>query len=323
MRIFTATLAAGAIALAGCAQTGTTAASPSRTTPTAAATTAPLPEKPAQLPLPQIPAHITVPEQRAAYIVTHFWDSMDFADTTLSHDTAFIEQNFANFASLFPLIDTRTTLSGAAVALMKKAEANRTAYNLLAETADKYLYDPESPMLSEEAYIPFLEAITGSPFIDNALRARYTAQLEDACKNRQGTTAVDFDMITRAGKKTTLLKECAGATAVILMFYDPECDNCSRIISHMDNDGALHAALTSGRVRIIAVYPDGDEDMYATAAGKIPGKWIDAINPGGKITEQELYSLRAMPSIYLLDVKGTVIIKGADAAGAIAAALAM
>ncbi len=72
MRIFTATLAAGAIALAGCAQTGTTAASPSRTTPTAAATTAPLPEKPAQLPLPQIPAHITAPEQRAAYIVTHF-----------------------------------------------------------------------------------------------------------------------------------------------------------------------------------------------------------------------------------------------------------
>lgn len=277
----------------------------------------------AELQLPAVPPTLVTPADRAAYIVAHFWDNMDFADTIRSHDTNFIEQNFANFASLFPLVDADTTLAPAAAALMKRAEADRAAYNLLAETADKYLYDPNSPMLDEASYIPFLRAITASTFIEPALRARYEAQLADATKNLPGTIAADFTIARRDGSATTLHRLCRGARAVILMFYDPDCENCAHLISQMKSDPALSAAVASGKVKIVAIYPDGEADLFAAGAGKIPAEWTDGMSPDGEIVESETYSIRATPTLYLLDGSARVVMKDADAAAAVPAALRM
>lgn len=46
---------------------------------------------------------------------------------------------------------------------MQRAEADKPAYLLLAELAEKYLYTIDSPMQSEEYFIPFLEAIAHTP----------------------------------------------------------------------------------------------------------------------------------------------------------------
>ena len=45
---------------------------------------------------------LTASEERAEYIISRFWDGMDFADTLRSRDRQFMEQNFVNFLSLFP-----------------------------------------------------------------------------------------------------------------------------------------------------------------------------------------------------------------------------
>ena len=55
-----------------------------------------------ELPLPEVPAGMTAPEERASYILSRFWDGMDFTDTLRSHNRPFMEQNFVNFLSLFP-----------------------------------------------------------------------------------------------------------------------------------------------------------------------------------------------------------------------------
>lgn len=39
-----------------------------------------------------------------------------------------------------------------------RAEKNRKMLHFFEELADKYLYDPNSPMRNEEFYIPVLEA---------------------------------------------------------------------------------------------------------------------------------------------------------------------
>ena len=54
------------------------------------------------LSLPDVPPSLTAPEERAAYIIAHFWDGMDFGDTLRCRDRAFMEQNFVNYLSLFP-----------------------------------------------------------------------------------------------------------------------------------------------------------------------------------------------------------------------------
>ena len=155
---------------------------------TAAAPKAPVPDAVEELPLPLVPSTMTEPTDRAAFIAEHFWDTMDFADTLRSYDEAFMEQNFANFANILPFVD-RQRAQSAVDRLMKGAEADSVAYGKLADIAEKYLYDPNSPMLDEESYILFLNAITGSEFMDRDSRLRFESHLADALKNRLGSTA--------------------------------------------------------------------------------------------------------------------------------------
>ncbi|MDE5744324.1 MAG: DUF5106 domain-containing protein [Paramuribaculum sp.] len=260
---------------------------------------------------PQIPDSLTATPERTAYLIEHFWDNMDFADTTMSTNAAFMEQNFAYYASLFPHTDMHKVLPGAASRLLERAQVLRDAYNLLAETADTYLYEPESPVANEEAYRYFLLAITGSGFIDPALRVRYRIQLEDINKNRPGTIATDFEIKTRNGDTVSLLGKCREAKGTLLIFYDPECHDCTVLVNELKQDMELTKAVESGHLNIIAVYPEGDEELFANGAKKIPDGWIDGISPEGQIIEEELYSIRSFPTIYLIDSDGTVLIRNA------------
>ena len=276
-----------------------------------------------ELRLPAIPDTLKSAPERAAYLIAHFWDNMDFADTTMSANTQFMEQNFANYASLFPHTDIAAILPDAAKELMRRAEVSRDAYNLLAETADTYLYEPESPVANEGAYLYFLEAITESPFIDPALRTRYEIQLQDVQKNRPGTQATDFEILLRDGTTTTLLEKCKSAKATILIFYDPECENCSRLVEEMRRDPDLTGAVSQRHLNIIAVYPDGDEEEFRKAEGKIPDSWTDGISPEGKISEDELYSMPTFPTLYLIDANGKVLIKNGRPAEVVDTALSL
>ena len=53
-----------------------------------------------QLPLPAVPEELRSPEERAAFVSSHFWDALDFSRDSRSLDTAFIEQNFANYLAV-------------------------------------------------------------------------------------------------------------------------------------------------------------------------------------------------------------------------------
>lgn len=273
-----------------------------------------------ELKLPQIPDSLRTAPGRAAYLIEHFWDNMDFADTSLSTNQLFIEQNFSNYASLFPHTDIDSILPAAAKALMRRAETNRDAYNLLAQTADTYLYEPESPVSNEGAYLYFLRAITDSPFIEPALRIRYEVQLKDVQKNRPGTIANNFEIRLRNGNTATLLDLCRGAKANLLLFYDPECSDCTIFVADIKKDTSLEKAIAAGHLNIIAVYPEGDETLFAEGAGKIPSGWIDGISPDGSVSENELYTITYFPTIYLLDTDGKVLLKNADPEEAISKA---
>ena len=72
---------------------------------------------------------------------------------------------------------------------MQRAEADKPAYLLLAELAEKYLYTIGSPMQSEEHFIPFLEAIAHTPLLNDTEKSRPRFLLSAALKNRPGTIA--------------------------------------------------------------------------------------------------------------------------------------
>lgn len=44
----------------------------------------------------------------------------------------------------------------------------------------------------------------------------------------------------------------------------------------------------------------------------IPDGWIDAYCPDETLLDDEVYSLRSLPAIYLIDANGKVVLKNAD-----------
>ena len=113
---------------------------------------------PRELPLPEVPALLTAPEERAAYVLEHFWDGMDFRDTLRSRDRLFMEQCFVNFLSLFPHALPQS-LPSPVGRLLQRAAVDSVAFRLVNSLAEHYLDDPNSPMRNEEHYILFLEAL--------------------------------------------------------------------------------------------------------------------------------------------------------------------
>lgn len=256
-----------------------------------------------QLPLPAVPDSLTTPEQRAAFVSAHFWDAMDWQDHNLSLDTAFMEQNFANYLSILPYADDNARRRSVA-SLMQSASADREVHAFLAWVAEHYLADPNSPMRSEDIYMIFLDEFAKSPLFDEAKKSRYGYQMERAMKNRPGAPAADFAMTDRDGKRLTLLKAAAEKEGTLVLFYDPECEHCKEIL------GEIVKWRFPDGVQVLAIDVTGDAPRFERTKGNYPREWRVAFATD-PIEDDDLYVFPALPSIYLLDGKGRVIMKDA------------
>lgn len=260
-----------------------------------------------ELPLPEVPSALTAPEERAEYIISHFWDRMDFADTLRSRDRRFMEQNFVNFLSLFPHA-RQEVLPPHIGRLLKRAAADSVAFDLVNDIAERYLDDPNSPMRCEEYYILFLEERLRLPGLSEYDRIRPAYRLETAKKNRPGTVATDFSCTDRNGNRRTL--HGTRGKQLLLLFYDPACSHCSEILNGLRESPLIRELIAVKELAVLAVYTEGDRELWDETKEAMPQEWIVAIDDS-RIVERESYSLPAMPVIYLLDAGKRVILKDA------------
>lgn len=259
-----------------------------------------------ELPLPNVPDVLREPSARAAYITEHFWDAMEFNDTLKSHNNGFMEQNFSNFINILPYADKQAQ-EIAVEKLMRKAEADSAAYIIMTEIAEKYLYEPESPMYSEELYVLFLEQFIKSPMLGSYGTLRYRWQYDETQKNRRGTIAANFSYITRDGKRTSL-HETSTADFLLLIFYDPDCEHCNEIIDSLKQNEVLNQLLTNGKLTILAINSGYNKNLWEQTAALLPTEWIVGYE-NGAMQNNGSYVLRAMPTLYLLDFNKEVILK--------------
>jgi len=252
-----------------------------------------------ELPLPAVPGSLQSVEARAAYVVAHFWDAMDFGSPQAC-DTAFVEQSFANYISLLPLAPPDSA-QAAVDALMRRAAAYPAALELLMTTADDYLYHPNSPMRNEEVYILFLKALTCGDYLSAEQRIIPEARLADAMKNRPGSVAADFRADLRGGGRSTLGRIAANAEMTLLIFYDPDCHNCHVILNEL-----AEIPLPQGW-QIAAVDSEPDRSRWEATCGDLPAHWTVMFPASADLSE--LYTLPASPTFYVLDRGARVVLK--------------
>ena len=257
---------------------------------------------------PEIPQMMTDPEQRAAYYVKHYWDGYSLADTAFIHsdDT---EQLYADFLDALQYVDA-TEYRSALQSMMSRMEADSTAYAHFCTLGKKYLYDPNSPMRNEDYYIPVLEQMLASARLSETDKLRPADRLKQALKNRPGMKAPDFSYVTPKGKQARMSGVIADYT--LLFFYDPDCTNCREVEQILSEMPAFLEMQEKGVLRVLAVYPDEDENEWLLKSSQMPRGWIVGWNKQGDIRSKTLYEIRATPTMYLLDKQKKVILKDAS-----------
>lgn len=258
--------------------------------------------------MPAIPQMMTAPEQRADFLAKHYWDNVNFADTNYIHHPDITEQAWADYCDLL----NHVPLSTAQEAIKKtiaRTETEKKVFDYITGLADKYLYDPNSPLRNEEFYIPVLEAMISSSVLTETEKIRPQARIEMAYKNRVDTKAINFTYTLESGAQSTLYKIKSQYT--VLFINNPGCHACTENIEALKDSPIINELIQKKQLVVIALYPDEELDEWRRHRDEFPQEWINGYDKSLTIKTQNLYDLKAVPILYLLDANKKVLLKDA------------
>jgi hypothetical protein len=258
--------------------------------------------------MPVVPSTLNTPEARSEYLMAHYWDNFNFSDTSMTSRPKISEQAFADYVNILNNIPPETAGRGISL-LMEKAGASSAMLLYFEKLSEKYLYDPNSPVRNELLFEYFLKSVLKSTAIDETHKIRLSMQLKIVQKNRPGSKATDFSYTLPGGK--TFKLSALDAELVVLYFNNPECHDCSTVKEQLSTSKIINALIQRNLLKILAVYPDEDITIYRKHVNEMPSDWINAYNKGAVIKNRELYDLKAIPTLYLLDKNKTILLKDA------------
>ena len=95
----------------------------------------------------------------------------------------------------------------------------------------------------------------------------------------------------------------------LIYFNNPECHDCGRVHGYLVASKVFTTMLQTGRLKLLALYPDEDLGSWTRHKDEYPSTWIAARY--AKKADREYYHLPAIPSLYLLDKTKKVLLKDA------------
>ena len=253
-------------------------------------------------PSPEPPAD---PARQLVWVVEHYWDSFDWNDARWTTETSALEGAFMFWADLLGMMP-ETDAARLSGALLRKVGSHPDIQLLLLDAAGYFWWHPGSMFRNEELLIPMLETAIAAPGIGDIHKARLRARLASALRNRPGTRAADFAYTTGDGTRGTLQSFKAEYTLVI--FYTPGCPECGRIEEYIPRSEVFAPLIASGRLNVLAIYPDEDVEAWRKYLPQMPAGWTVGHAPmekGGTAP----YDLPGIPALYLLDRDKTVLLR--------------
>ena len=273
-------------------------------------------------PTVKIPDVYSETNVRQAYYAEHFWDrffseadGMKCDSVTVCGVPATVFEEV--FSTYMILLQTAGLEDGrkAAGSLFDKVEARQlkdprsNAYEVFNRMMEHYLYDPNSPYRNEDIYRPYLEKLAASSLTDPALVPAYQNDARLCALNTVGTPAADFRFTDSAGRTRNLYDIKAGTT--LLFFSNPGCNACREIIASIKEIPGITEKISSGRLAILNIYIDEDLKAWRESLPEYPKDWIVGYDPGQSIRRNQLYNVRGIPSLYVLDKDKKVLMKDA------------
>lgn len=246
------------------------------------------------------------------YMASHFWDNVDFTDSILINSKFISQKYLIDFICLLNEISySEESIQKGISAFCRKVSEKKIKCNNLINNMEEYLYNGNSPLYNEHLFRIYLEETIKLTDKNDLLLSSYKFKHELISRNNVGTKASDFRLKLPNKKTSSLYTTKINSQYLLLIFYDPECHSCHKTMLEMFSDKILNMAIETNNITVMAVYTNGNDKIWEENIKEFPSSWI-VCNDQSYITDNALYDLKAMPTIYLLDSNKYVILKDAS-----------
>lgn len=242
---------------------------------------------------PQAPDTITNFEDRFNYVVIRFWNNFDLSKPI--QDAAAFEGAFQDYISYFQHAH-KTVVFNSIKNFMNKAQSNKANFMLIGRLAEKNLYSSQAVFASDEAYMPFVEAMLGSKILKKADKEYYKEQVRKINANAVGALCPQLDVVDVDGNKCKLV-DLLGDKTSILFFNDGDCSDCVIDRLRLSTNVMMNRLITDGNVKLVCIVP---KKYNKELAAEVKG-WADNWNIVMSGDAENVFDLRLAPCVYLLD----------------------
>ena len=231
-------------------------------------------------------------EKRANIFVSKFWDNCNLSRPIT--DKEGFEAAFVDYVTFFRYAH-KNIVKSSVNNLMNKAQSNMANFWMIADAAEKYLYSNDAVLISDEAYMLFLNDIVRSTNVKKSEKERYKHQIMKINGNQLGMVAPEVKMVD-VNKDKVELKEITAPTT-FLFFNDPGCEDCSLARLRLSTNVVLNQLIKENQVAFVCIYPAEYNDEWVAEAKQYTDTWIVVAAEDA----DEYYDLRNSPTIYALD----------------------
>lgn len=257
------------------------------------------------------PPALFTPMQAANYVARNFWKHY-----TPNVDSVSLDKASKQFI-IFLISGEAKNLEPSVNNAFAKADSlalsgdKRLILKLISD-AESAFYYPNSPYLNEEVYLVFLNNYLKAKGLSDLDKLSYEYHQKICSLNRRGTQAADFEYkaLSPNGRYKVSRMHSIKGDYTLLFFNNPDCKSCESILEQLKVKQVMDM-VKSGKLAVLAMYIDEQIDVWENNKSKFPKGWIYAYDPNFVLRNNELYGLRAIPSMYLLDKEKRVILKDA------------
>lgn len=266
--------------------------------------------------VPVAPSMLSGQERIDDFYARNWWRDFDFSDSLQAAltDSVYFMGLFSDWTRVLERVPD--VGPGCVEDVMSRASATKKCFDMFVMAAREVLADPNSPLRDDELYLPVLRVRIASPFTDETTRERLRYRLDILSQNRIGHKANNIRYTLFDGFEGTLYGIKAEYTLVFI--NNPGCEMCRTVRKEICASALLSGYIASGRLKVLAIYPDQDLDEWLRYRSEMPREWINGYDRECIMRTEGTYNLAAIPSLYLLDKDKTVLVKDGTDVDAIA-----
>ena len=242
-------------------------------------------------PYPVAPDTCSTLESRCDFIVIHFWDNFDLSKP-IRDEQAFANA-FADYVDFFKYAD-RSIVISAIRSFMFKAQANSGNFVKIGDVAERTLYGEDAVYWSDDAYLPFAQALADSKQVKKEIRAHYAEQINKIQKNQMEQDIPLTEWTGADGSKHSISEVSASEIIILLITDDGMDSDMARL--RLSTDVNLNDMIAHGEVAVIDLTMGKYSGNWAAKAKSYPDNWI----VGTSNDIKKLLDVRIVPGAYIL-----------------------